>query len=93
MAHIPAPPKGTKGAGKELWEGILTEYTLGVPEMALLREAVATVDLLQAGDLTAVESRQQRITLARLLAAMRLPDEKGGANRPQLRAIRGTYGK
>ncbi len=46
----------------------------------------------------AVEARQQRITLARLLAALRLPageegDQQAGARRPQRRAgVRGTYG-
>ncbi len=45
----------------------------------------------------AVEARQQRIALARLLAALRLPagddaDQKAGA-RPQRRVgVRGTYG-
>ncbi|HEX5543601.1 MAG TPA: hypothetical protein VFX60_18960 [Micromonospora sp.] len=38
-----------------------------------------------------VESRQQRITLARLLAVLRLPDE--GDVRPQRRpGVRGAYG-
>lgn len=46
----------------------------------------------------AVEARQQRIALARLLAALRLPagdedDKQSGARRPQRRAgVRGTYG-
>lgn len=37
----------------------------------------------------AVEARQQRLTLARLLAALRLPDEAG--RRPQARQTRGVY--
>ncbi len=46
----------------------------------------------------AVEARQQRIALARLLAALRLPageegDQQAGARRPQRRVgVRGTYG-
>lgn len=46
----------------------------------------------------AVEGRQQRIALARLLAALRLPagdeeDRQSGARRPQRRAgARGVYG-
>jgi hypothetical protein len=40
----------------------------------------------------AVEARQQRITLARLIAALRLPDEETGT-RPQRRGgARGSYG-
>ena len=44
-----------------------------------------------------VEARQQRITLARLLAALRLPagqeSEHGGERRPQRRVgVRGVYG-
>jgi len=38
------------------------------------------------------ESRQQAITLARLLAALRLPDAEAGASRPQRRRVRGAYG-
>jgi hypothetical protein len=42
-----------------------------------------------------VEARQQRITLARLLAALRLPagEEEAGDRRPQRRGgVRGVYG-
>ena len=86
--------------------------------MALLREMVRTVDLLDAlaeqvkqdglmvpgpGLVTrvhpaAVEARQQKIALARLNAALRLPsgeegDEQKGARRPQRRSgARGVYG-
>lgn len=37
-----------------------------------------------------VEARQQGIVLARLLAALRIPDAED--NRPQRRAVRGAYG-
>ncbi len=46
----------------------------------------------------AVEARQQRIALARLMAALRLPsgeegDQQANARRPQRRVgVRGTYG-
>ena len=43
----------------------------------------------------AVEARQQRVTLARLLAALRLPageEEPGADRRPQRRSVRGVYG-
>jgi len=43
-----------------------------------------------------VEARQQRIVLARLLSALRVPEsvpEEGAVSRPQKRAgVRGTYG-
>ncbi|MGY1633059.1 hypothetical protein ACI784_15260 [Geodermatophilus sp. SYSU D01186] len=42
-----------------------------------------------------VEARQQRITLARLQAALRLPagEDEGGERRPQRRmGVRGVYG-
>lgn len=38
-----------------------------------------------------VELRQQRITLARLLVAMRIPDDDEPAGRTQRRGIRGVY--
>jgi CheY-like chemotaxis protein len=53
----------------------------------------ATVHAAVSGDLRAhpalIEARQQQITLARLLAAMRLPDSDG--LRPQQRQVRGIY--
>ncbi|WP_262391383.1 hypothetical protein [Nocardiopsis sp. CNR-923] len=41
-----------------------------------------------------VELRNQRILLARLLVALRVPlgEEDDGAERPQVRAVRGVYG-
>lgn len=38
-----------------------------------------------------VEARQQRVALARLLVALRLPD-LGSGRRPQHRGLRGAYG-
>lgn len=41
----------------------------------------------------AVEARQQRIALARLLAVLRLPSgDEQDAKRPPRRAVRGVYG-
>lgn len=113
----PAPPRATKAAGRRLWNELLRDYVLDEHELALLREAVRTVDQLEA--LTAIveaegvmvstasgerkvhpaltEARQLRLTLARLLASLRLPageagDEKAGTRRPQRRGgARGTY--
>jgi hypothetical protein len=51
----PRPPTGTKASGKRLWESITAGYDLDEHELALLREAVRTVDTLD--DLAAVVSR------------------------------------
>jgi hypothetical protein len=117
ISTVTAPPPGTKAAGRRLWDDLLADYELDEHELALLREAVRTVDLLDAlarivadeGPMVdtpagprvhpaAVEARQQRLTLARLLASLRLPagesgDEKEGTRRPQRRSgLRGVYG-
>src|SRR3954454_14392109 len=110
----PKPPRGAQRAGKALWDAVLDEYELEEHECLLLREAVRTVDTLDAlearvsadGPLLGssqgerahpalVEARQQRIALARLLAALRLlaGEEKAGDRRPQRRmGVRGVYG-
>jgi hypothetical protein len=112
----PKVPTGTRAAGRALWDAVLGPYDLEQHELALLIEAVRTVDLLDALDATirrdgvlhdspqglrahpaVVEVRQQRIALARLLAALRLPagaegDEQASARQPQRRgAPRGIY--
>jgi hypothetical protein len=91
---------------------VTSAYELEEHEIALLVEACRTRDVLdrlaetvaREGELLAgkahpglVEARQQRIALARLLAALRLPagaegDHQSGARRPQRRAgARGVY--
>lgn len=113
--RIPTAPTGTGSPGRALWRSVLDEYELEEHEMALLREAVRTVDLLHRLDVlvrklgptvaspqgiksnpAVVEARQQRIALARLIAALRLPageDEAGDTRRPQRRVgVRGVYG-
>ncbi len=114
--NVPKPPSGTKAAGRRLWSSIVEAYELDEHELVMLRQAIRTVDLLDAlqaevdaagvvvaspqGERThpaVVELRQQRIALARMLAALRLPqgaegDQQQGA-RPQRRgATRGVYG-
>ncbi len=116
MTAKPKVPTGTQASGRRLWRSVVDDYELEEHELALLREAVRTVDLLtkldakvraegplvatqdgQRAHPAAVEARQQRITLARLLAALRLPsgaegDQQAGA-RPQRRVgARGVYG-
>src|SRR5664280_3930331 len=109
-------PAGSKAPGRALWASVVDGYDLDEHELALLREAIRTVDLLDELDAAirrdgalietpqglhahpaAVEARQQRIALARILAALRLPagaegDEQASA-RPQRRSgARGVYG-
>lgn len=48
--ETPTPPTGTKAAGKRLWLSILDSYELDEHEMAVLVEAVRTVDQLDALD-------------------------------------------
>ena len=114
--RLPKPPAGTRAGGALLWRAVLTDYDLDEHELALLREAVRTVDVCDELDArvkvdgavisspqglkahpAAVEARQQRITLARLLAALRVPlgdeNDHAGNARPQKRAgVRGVYG-
>lgn len=48
----PDPPDGAKAGGSALWTDVLGKYELEEHELALLREAVRSVDLLD--DLAAV---------------------------------------
>ena len=115
--RTPKPPAGTRAGGRQLWESITKDYELEQHELALLVEAVRTVDLLDELDAAvrrdgaivespqgtkahpaAVEARQQRIALARLLAALRMPtgaeDERpaDSLTRPQRKSgARGVY--
>jgi hypothetical protein len=115
-SQIPGPPKGTKVHGARLWHDVVDRYELEQHELALLREMVRSVDLLdelhaivqREGTIVAgpheskphpavTEARQQKIALARLTAALRLPagdevlDPVKGC-RPQRRVgVRGVY--
>ncbi|BDB59566.1 hypothetical protein [Rhodococcus sp. RDE2] len=106
----PKPPTGTRAAGRRLWSAVVDDYELAEHELQILREAVRTVDLIDAlhkvagaeGPLAEssqgirvhpalVELRQQRITLARLLAALNIPSEDVSARAPRgVYDIRGT---
>ncbi|CAN5787090.1 hypothetical protein BH18ACT2_BH18ACT2_08070 [soil metagenome] len=109
---IPNPPTGTKAAGRRLWRSIVDRFELEEHEAALLRAAVATVDLIDVlqrdidkrgpvvespqgvkANPAVVEVRQQRLVLARLLAALRLPaGDEADVQRPQRRGgVRGLY--
>ena len=86
------PPKFTRLTGEALWFAVLNRYELEQHELLILREIVRCVDDLdrlanitgRQGAVTAsggvhpalAEARQMRITLATLIGALRLPDEK-----------------
>lgn len=97
------------GRGRALWRAVTDALELDVRDRGLLHEAARTLDLLDEldelqrtnGPLTpdgrtapyVVEARQQRIALARIIAALRLPDDIANpAKRPQKRTgVRGFY--
>jgi len=106
--RIPSAPRGAKTAGRRLWAAVLADFDLGEHELVLLRQAVAVADVcdLLAGVVAEdgplrdgkahpalVELRQQRILLARLIVALRVPlgDEDNAAGRSQYRGPRGVY--
>ncbi len=113
-SRIPPAPRGARTSGRRLWRAVLEEFELAEHELALLRQAVRvadTCDDLQAvvdedGALrdgkahpALVELRAQRIVLARLVVALRVPlgeDEAtrpgAGVGRSQRRGLRGVYG-
>jgi hypothetical protein len=98
-------PRGLETGGKRLWTAVTAKWELEQHEAELLTQACRTVDRLdrleaaaREGPLTIegranpvlVEARQQSIALARLLAALRPPDE--AEVRPQRRTgARGVY--
>jgi hypothetical protein len=97
---LPLPPDGTEDAGRALWRSVVECYDLDEHELALLREAVRVVDTLNMLDDAVkrdgamlgdkvhpalVEARQGRLVLARILAALRLPEGTETSTRPQRR--------
>lgn len=93
-----------------MWREVSGEFALGRHEAGLLLECARTLDDLDAlAQVIAregvavdgkphpclVESRQLRLTLARLIASLRLPEDPDElAGRPQRRgAARGTYAR
>ena len=101
-------PNGLKAPGRRLWKGVTEALELDEHERALLIEACRTADQLDLLDEVVadegvlvdgrahpalVEARQQRITLTRLVAALRLPEDLERPElRPQRRGPRGAYG-
>lgn len=45
---IPSAPRGTKAGGRRLWRSVLDAFELDEHELVVLREAVRTVDQLDA---------------------------------------------
>jgi hypothetical protein len=99
-------PRGLKPAGRQLWDSVLGEFELEEYERSLLLQCCQTADIV--ADLQAtietlgvdcagrelMEIRQQRLTYARLIVAMRLPGglaEDGKPMRAQRRGVRGVY--
>jgi hypothetical protein len=112
MQHVPpAPPRDLGPDGLRLWQAITAEYDLAEHELVLLRQAARVADVCadlhgitsQEGLLVdgrihpaAVELRQQRVLLARMIVALRVPldedgDVKPGGTRTQYRGTRGVY--
>ncbi len=104
---VPKPPEGVETAGKRLWQSVVEEFELAEHELALLRQAVRVADVCdelerivrREGVLVngrphgaLVEARQQRILLARLVTALRVPLGDEDAQRTQFRGTRGFYG-
>ncbi len=92
-------PKGLKAGGRRLWDGITEEHAaLDSGQLALLEQACRQRDRADslaasaaAGDPGALRhERDSAMAMARLIAALRLPDEKTG-KRPQARTLRGAH--
>jgi hypothetical protein len=78
----PAPPRRLKrnGRGARLWREVTREFEFDALEAELLAEACATLDLIDALPASeAVELRQQRIVLSRLLGQLALPRDGSAA--------------
>jgi hypothetical protein len=106
----PAVPKTAGVAGARLWKSVLADFELDEHELTLLRQAVHAADVcagLQAlveseglllegkAHPALVELRLERILLARLIVALRVPlgeAESDSAGRTPARPLRGVYG-
>ena len=91
-----------------MWRAVVSDYDLAEHELAILVQAVHVADVcaeLQAlvdeqglmldgrPHAALVELRLQRILLARLVVALRVPmGDEDAADRTQHRGVRGVYG-
>ncbi len=107
--NVPRAPEGARTAGKRLWRAVLEGWELQEHELALLRQACAVADVIdelqriveREGPLLGerahpalVELRQERLLLARLVVALRVPlgELQDDSPRTQYRGLRGVYG-
>ncbi len=112
VVETPEPPAETGQSARRLWSEVVGRFELDEHELALLTEAVRTIDLLDRlasvvdadGPMVtsargervihpaAIEARQQRVVLTRLVASLRLPEDSDVDIRPQRRgSARGAY--
>ncbi len=92
-----AAPKGLRSGGRRLWEGIAGDNELDDGQLATLEQACRQRDRADSlasaaasGDPSALRhEREAGLAMTRLIAALRLPDEKSG-KRPQSRQVRGV---
>ena len=103
----PSAPADLKRSGRELWSELLRHLVLDAHELRLLHEAGRAADrcdelarelarqgfVLPNGRPNPLlrETREQEITLARLITALRLPADLSEGPRPQRRGLRGVY--
>ena len=95
-----AVPKGLKGRGRRLWESVVEAHELDGAQEVMLEEACRLAVRLDELDRRVAEegadssaarhARDSAQAMARLIAALRLPDESG--KRPQRRQMRGVQG-
>jgi hypothetical protein len=102
MPETTPAPAQVGEAGRRLWDSLVTPYDLEEHQLALLTRAVRAVDVLVETPQgtrphpALTQARATDLTLAKMLAALRLPqgsegDRQAGA-RPQRRgAPRGVY--
>ena len=106
--HAPRPPRDLRRSGARLWRDVVEALSLDSHELALLHEAARACDrcdelaavlrsqgVIVAGKPNPLlrEVREAQITFARLVAALRLPEDiREPGRRPQRRSgARGIY--
>jgi hypothetical protein len=108
-AQPPKPPADLKRSGRVLWAALVDRLDFDAHELRLLHEACRASDrcdamaralgrqgvVVRGGGPNGLlrESREQAITLARLITAMRLPDDlsEPAGRRSQRRGTRGVH--
>ncbi len=91
-------PSNLSTGGRCLWDSITAEHGLDALQLAMLEAACRQRDRADSlckaaaeGDPSALRhEREASLAMARLMAALRLPDARTG-RRPQARALRGVH--